>query len=208
MHYAEAQLGPLDLLNPVYWKMAIDAAGKLKQLIHSTSESRIKSRERTHGFEFLSMRANAQTSKGIQKRHLLNIVKTYLVPFAASSYEMKQLVLTLTEFIRDDVEEHQEQFFGLMSKGAYGTTQALFVYYKLRDDGKYNFKRMMFHGRFGMAADIVITHTSKNGFFGSSSKDVISYLPRRGVTAQDIKNLMEIIVPRLANIMTEFAPRD
>ena len=51
---------------------------------------------------------------------------------------------------------------------------------------------MTFRGSFRFAADLAITHSSKSGFFSSSSKDVINYLPRR----------------ELATVMAEFTPKD
>ena len=119
---------------------------------------------------------------------------------------MKDVVDTLIEFIKDDVEEHQEQFFAIVSEKGSGKSEAIFVYYKLRDDGKYNMRRLTFRGRFRLAADLVITRSSKSGLFSSSSKDIINYLPRRGVTAQDIDDLLKIIVPKIAVVMNNFIP--
>ena len=202
-----APKSPLDYLTAENINTALDAAERLKGLIKSTSNSKITTREKTQGFEFLDMKANAQYTKGMKKHHLELMMKRYLRPFAGANPDLRQVVETMEEFVRDEVEEHQEQFFGLLSKGGQGQTQAIFVYYKLREDGKYNFKRMTFRGTFRLAADLVITHSSKSGFFSSSSKDVINYLPRRGVTAQDIKDLLDIIVPKIATVMSEFAPK-
>lgn len=154
------------------------------------------------------MKANAQYTKGLKKHHLELMMKRHLRPFAGANPDLRQVIESMNKSVRDDGEEHQEQFFGLMSKGGHGQAQAIFVYYKLRDDGKYNFKRMTFRGSFRLAADLVITHSSKSGFFSSSSRDVINYLPRRGVAAQDIKDLLDIILPKIATVMADFAPID
>ena len=196
------------MLNPDNVNSALDAAEKLKKLIHSTSDSKITTREKTQGFEFLDMKANAQYTKGLKKHHLELMMKRHLRPFAGANPDLRQVIESMNKSVRDDGEEHQEQFFGLMSKGGHGQAQAIFVYYKLRDDGKYNFKRMTFRGSFRLAADLVITHSSKSGFFSSSSRDVINYLPRRGVAAQDIKDLLDIILPKIATVMADFAPID
>ena len=154
------------------------------------------------------MKANAQYTKGLKKHHLELMMKRHLRPFAGANPDLRQVIESMNKSVRDDGEEHQEQFFGLMSKGGHGQAQVIFVYYKLRDDGKYNFKRMTFRGSFRLAADLVITHSSKSGFFSSSSRDVINYLPRRGVAAQDIKDLLDIILPKIATVMADFAPID
>ena len=136
------------------------------------------------------------------------MISRYLKPFAKGNKDMKEVVTTFEEFVEFDVEEHQEQFFAIMSQKGNGRTEAMFVYFKLREDGKYNFKRMFFRGSFRLAADLVITRSTKKGFFKSSSRDIIRYLPRRGVTAQDITDLLNIIVPKIAVVMNQFVPSE
>ena len=152
------------------------------------------------------MHADAQFSRGVRKPYLLKLLNRYLNPIQNDNGNMRDVIQTLQEFIQDDVEEHQEQFFGLLSKGGSGEVKALFVYFKQRDDGKFNFKRMMFRGKFTLAADLVVTHSSRRGLFTSSSRSVINYLPRKGVKAQDIKNLLNFIVPKIAAVMNDFLP--
>ena len=196
----------MDYLTNPKFAAAVEAAKKLKDLVHTSSSSHITTREKTSGFEFLDIKANAQSSKGLKKKHILKIIKRNLVPFTKTNKDMKDVVDTLVEFIQDDVEEHQEQFFAIVSEGGAGKTQAIFVYYKLRADGKYNFKRLMFRGSFRLAADLVITRSTKKSFFKSSSKDIIRYLPRRGITAKDVNDLLAIIVPKIAVVMNDFIP--
>lgn len=187
---------------------AVEVAGQIKDLIKTEKSSHITTREKTPGFEFLNMYAHVQKTRGLKKRHILRVIKRRLRPFSKVDRRFKEVVDTLLEYIKDDVEEHQEQFFTILSKNGYGGTSALFVYYKLREDGKYNFKSMMFNGRFKLAATLVITRHAKSNFFGSSSKDVINWLPRRGITAKDINDLLNIIVPNINKIMEGFLPGD
>lgn len=197
---------PLDYLTNPKFTAALAAAEKLKNLIHRSSSSHIQQREKTSGFEFLDISANAQSSLGLPKRLLKRIIARNLTPFSKDSKDMKAIVESFKEFVEYDIEEHQEQFFAIVSKKGDGKTHAIFVYFKLREDGKYNFKKMLFRGKFRLAADLVITRSTKKGFFSSSSKDIINYLPRRGITAKDVNDLLDIIVPKIALVMNEFVP--
>ena len=140
-------------------------------------------------------------------KHIKRRIKG-LERFARTHKDLKEIVEILKEYIVDEVEEHQEQFFMIISDKGYGSTKAIFVYYKLREDGKYNFKSMTMRGKFRLAATLVITRESKSNFFGSKSRDVIRYLPRRGITRQDVQALLEIIVPQLNKVMEGFLPGD
>ena len=135
----------------------------------------------------LDMHAGAQFSRGVIKPYLLKRLNRYLNPIQNENGNMRKVMQTLQEFIIYDVEEHQEQFFGMLSKKGFGEVKALFVYFKEQADGKFNFKRMMFRGKFTLVADLVVTHSSRRGLFTSSSRSIIYYLPRKGVKAQDIK---------------------
>ena len=44
----------------------------------------------------------------------------------------------------------------------------------------------------------------RRGLLTSSSKSVINYLPRKVVKAQDIKSLLNFIVPKIAAVMNDF----
>lgn len=185
---------------------SLNAVGMLKKLLHRTSSSHITSREKTAGFEFLDIKANAQSSRGLPKFLLEKLIQRFLVPFAKTSQTMKDIVHTFEEMVKYDVDQHQEQFFNLISDQGNGYTKAIFLYYERRDDGKYNFKKLLFSGSFRLAADMVILRKTKSGFFSSSSEDVIKYLPRRGITEADINALLRMIVPGIANVMNEFIP--
>ena len=65
-------------------------------------------------------------------------MKRYLRPFAADN--SGQLGESMKEFARYETE--------LLSKGGHEQTRAFFVYYKLRGNGKYKFKKITFRGTF------------------------------------------------------------
>jgi len=195
------------LANPKL-QTAVEAGKELKKLLSTDSSSHIQSREKTPGFEFLDVFANVQQTKGLPK-HLLNkLVKQELQPFSKDLGQtgIKDIVEKIDEYIASDVEQHGEQFFGIMNDAGHGYAQALFFYYTKRDDGRYNIKKLRFKGEFRLAADLVITRESKRSSFKSSSKDVIKYLPRKGITKTDIDSLLDIIVPKLASLMAGFLP--
>ena len=112
------------------------------------------------------------------------------------------------KFLDWDIEEDTQQFFGIVSKKGNGKVNAIFVHFKKREDGKFDFKKVFFKGSFTLAADLVITRSSKSNFFSSSSRDIIRYLPRRGITGQDVKDLLDLIVPKIARVINEFVPAD
>lgn len=118
------------------------------------------------------------------------------------------MVEIFKNFVKWDVEDDTQQFFGIVSNKGQGKVHAIFLHFKKRKDGKFNFKRIFFQGSFRLAADLVITRSTKSNFFSSSSKDIIRYLPRRGITEQDIKDLLNLIVPKIATVMNEFVPVD
>lgn len=152
------------------------------------------------------MWARVSRSKGISQRHLIKRVNRDLKPFVRNDPRLRDIVDTLVEYVQDEVEEHGEQFFTILSNRGYGGMRAIFVYYRQLDNGRYLFKKMMFSGQFKLAATLVITRSKKSNWFSSSSKDVINYLPRRGVTAQDVNDLLNIIVPQLNKVMNGFVP--
>lgn len=185
---------------------AIQAAEQMKKLIQRDSSSHIEKHEKTSGFEFLDVFANAQSTKGIPQEHIKKLVDRQLNPFAGDNPEIKRVVEEMKQNLECFAEEHQEQVFTIISKKGEGITEAIFLYFKIREDRKYDFKKLLFRGQFGLAADLVITRRSKKDFWGSSSKDVINYLPRRGLTEQDVKDLLNMIVPKIAQVMNEFVP--
>ena len=201
---------PLDYLTNPKLATALEAANKLKDLIHSSSSSHIQKREKTSGFEFLDISANAQRSRGLTENVLKWIIKRSLKPFAAKSQkkEIRDIVEEFEKFLEWGVEEETQQFFGIVSQKGNGKVNAIFVHFKKRDDGKFNFKKVFFKGSFRLAADLVITRSSKKNFFSSSSRDIIRYLPRRGITGQDIKDLLDLIVPKIARVINEFVPAE
>ena len=66
------------------------------------------------------------------------MIKRYLRPFAGA--HPRQIGETKKVFARDEFE--------LFSKDDHGQTRAIFVYYKLRENGKYKFNKMTFRGTF------------------------------------------------------------
>lgn len=206
----EDGMSPLDYFTNPKMAAALDAAQKLKDLIHTSFSSHITKREKTSGFEFLNIWADAQRSRGVPKFALKWIIKRSLKPFATKSNRpaIVDAVEVFEKFLEWGVESETRQFFGIVSKKGDGTTHAIFIYYKLREDGKYNFKKVLFSGKFTLAADLVITRSSRSGFFSSSSRDIINYLPRRGITDADIKSLLNLIVPKIASIFNDFVPAD
>ena len=205
----EDSTSPTDVLggltNPKV-KVALTLAEQFKKLLQTSSSSHISSREKTSGFEFLNVKANAQSAKGLPKFLLTRIINRSLKPFAAIDKDMKEIVYVFEQYVKYDVEEFQDQSFAIISNMGRGQVQAIFLYFKLREDGKYNFKKLLFNGKFKLAADLVITRETKKGFLKSSSKDVIRYLPRRGIQEQDIDMLLKVMIPKIAKIMGEFIP--
>ena len=201
---------PLDYLTNPKLAAAIEAANKLKALIHSSSSSHIQKREKTSGFEFLDISANAQRSRGLPKAALKWIFNRSVKPFADKSNrkEIREVVEVFEKFLEWEIEDNTQQFFGIVSKKGDGKVNAIFLHFKKREDGKFNFKKVFFKGSFRLAADLVITRSSKKNFFSSSSRDIIRYLPRRGITGQDIRDLLNLIVPKIANVINEFVPAD
>lgn len=63
---------------------------------------------------------------------------------------------------------------------------------------------MMFKGKFPLASDLVVTHSLRRSLFTSSSRSVIDYLLRKGVKAQDIKSLLNFLVPKIAAVTNDF----
>ena len=61
-------------------------------------------------------------------------MKRYLRPFAVDN--SRQVGESMKEFARYEIE--------LLSKDGHEPTRAFFVYYKLRGNGKYKFKKMTF----------------------------------------------------------------
>ena len=186
--------------------VAIQATEQMKKLIQRDSSSHIEKHEKTSGFEFLDVFANAQSTKGIPQEHIMKLVDRQLNPFAGDNLEIKRVVEEMKHNLECFADEHQEQVFTIISKKGEGLTEAIFLYFKLRDDGKYDFKKLLFRGKFCLAADLVITRRSKRNLLGSSSKDVINYLPRRGLIEQDVTDLLNMIVPKIAQVMNEFVP--
>ena len=184
---------------------ALDHAVKLKELIHEKRSQHIQRHDRTPGFEFLNMFSNLQETKGIQRSKIVNIVNKQLKPFAEKAgSKFQELVANVWDGL--DVDSHSEQMFSITFQGGTGTAHALFVYFMQREDGKYNLKKLLFEGSFTLAADVVVVRKSKSGFWSSSSKDVIQYVPRRGVTQEDINQLLDVIVPPLAGVMASLVP--
>ena len=200
----------MDYLTNPKLAAALEAANKIKALIHSSSSSHIQKREKTSGFEFLNINANAQRSRGLPKHVLKWIIKRSLKPFASQSNkkEIRDVVEVFEKFLDWDIEEDTQQFFGIVSKKGNGKVNAIFVHFKKREDGKFDFKKVFFKGSFTLAADLVITRSSKSNFFSSSSRDIIRYLPRRGITGQDVKDLLDLIVPKIARVINDFVPAD
>ena len=65
-------------------------------------------------------------------------MKRYLRPFAVDN--SRQVGESMKEFTRYEIE--------LLSKDGHEPTRAFFVYYKLRGNGKYKFKKITFRGTF------------------------------------------------------------
>ncbi|XP_057301384.1 uncharacterized protein LOC130635882 [Hydractinia symbiolongicarpus] len=187
---------------------AVSAAEKLKNLIHTTSSNKIGTPQQTAGFEFLNVRANAQSTKGINKDHLLKSITKYMEPLAAGNPDLMCVVDEAREVINADAEEHQEQSFVILTENGAGSAYALFIYFQKREDGKYNFRKLLFCGNFRLAADVCIVHHSKNNIFYSKSEDVVKYIPRRGITQQDVTAFLEVMIPKIAQVMVEFVPDD
>ncbi|XP_057297081.1 uncharacterized protein LOC130625977 [Hydractinia symbiolongicarpus] len=166
----------------VTFTAAVTAADKLKNLIHTTSSKQMGTPQQTAGFEFLNVRANAQSTKGISKDYLLNSITKYMEPLAAGNPALMCVVDEAREVINSDAEEHQEQSFVILTENDAGSSCALFIYFQKREDGKYNFRKLLFYGEFKLAADVFIVRHSKNNLFFSKSEDVVKYIPRRGTT--------------------------
>lgn len=190
------------------FKASVTAAEQLKHLIQKTSSSQMGTPQQTAGFEFLNIRANAQSTKGINKEYLLKSITKYMEPLAAGNPALMCVVDEAREVINADAEEHQEQSFVILAKNGAGSACALFIYFQKREDGKYNFRKLLFSGEFRLAADVCIVHHSKSNFFTSKSKDVVKYIPRRGMTQQDVTALLEVMIPKIAQVMVEFVPDD
>lgn len=187
---------------------ALKATEKLKELIHTQKNSHIQHREKTSGFEFLNVRSNLQQAKGAKKTSFLDTLKKDLEKLETrqSPPEIIELARNVYKYVEEDAEEYAEQTFAIVFQDSRGHANALFYSFSKRSDGKYNFKKLLFEGSFQLAADLVILRESKKGFFRSSSKDVIKYLPRRGVTQQDISDLLDVIVPQIAVVMASVLP--
>ena len=155
------------------------------------------------------MTSYARRARGIPRKSILKrIIKRSLKPFAAKSEkpEIRQIVKEFEEFLDWGVESDTHQLFSIISQKGDGKVHAIFIHFNQREDGKYNYKQVLFNGRFRLAADMVIVRSTKKNFFSSSSKDVIRYLPRREVTGQDIRDLMELIIPKIASVVNDFVP--
>ena len=179
---------------------AIDHAEKLKELIQSKKSQHIQRHERTPGFEYLNMHSNLQETKGIPKSRIVSTINKQLVPFAKrAGSKFEEFVGNIWENL--DVDSHSEQSFAINANTGKGTAHFLFISFVKRDDGKYNFRKLLFEGAFTLAADVMVIRESKSNLFRSSSKDVIKYVPRHGITQEDVQALLDVIVPQTAQVM-------
>ena len=80
----------------------------------------------------------------------------------------------------------------------YFTTVTLFCCWQINT---YLFTKLLFEGAFTLAADVTIIRESKSNLFRSSSKDVIKYVPRHGITQEDVQTLLDVIVSQTAQVM-------
>ena len=119
---------------------------------------------------------------------------------------MSKVVEGIKKFIEDVMDKDEEDhFFAVVAKDSRGITQAIFVKFNQREDGRYNFKRLLFRGTFELAADLIITRYTN--LETGEVEDIVSYLPKKEVQKEDIKDLIDLMVPQLADVMKEFAPK-
>ena len=74
----------------------------------------------------LDMHAGAQFSRGVRKPYLLKRLNRYLNPIQNENGNMRGVIQTLQELIIYDVEEHQELFFGMLSKKGFRGSKSTF----------------------------------------------------------------------------------
>ena len=192
---------PLDYLEGVE---EVEEAGEKLGNLTITNETIVH--EKTRGFQFLNMFSNAQISKGLRGKYLLRFLDRNLQSFADISKNMSKVVEGVKKFIEDVMDKDEEDhFFAIVAKDSRGVTQAIFVKFNQREDGRYNFKRLLFRGTFELAADLIITRYTN--LETGEVEDVVSYLPKKEIQKEDIKDLLDLMVPQLADVMKEFAPK-
>ena len=153
------------------------------------------------------MYANMRSSKGLQKKHVLNVINSDFLPFVKEYGDDKAIseISRLRTYVKDGVKKDVGQFFSINANQGNGNALGMYFYFKLHQDGTYDLVTYRHQGSFTLAATLVITSESKSNLFSSSSKDVINYIPRRGVTKQDVDDFM-YIMPTLADVVGKILP--
>lgn len=78
------------------------------------------------------------------------------------------------------------------------------VYFTRREDGKFNYKRLVSSTAFELAPTFVVVRRTRSNFFRSKSWDEVVYSDR-GLTGEDVRDVMAMLLPRVALMMTEAA---
>jgi hypothetical protein len=202
------------LANP-QMKALLDGGEQLQKLVKTTSSSHIVDKGAGRGFSDFAVMSDLEEVKGMPR----DMLQKWLEDDGEALVQMlrkngktvdladgcQKLLSRALDVLAADGELYRKQYFSIGFQTGNGTCVTLFVYFEKRDDGKFDFKKLAMSGKFALAPDWVVVRKTKDGFFSSSSKDEIHYVPR-GITGEDVAALMDIVVPRVVDQMIKLIP--
>lgn len=181
---------------------AIDATKKLNDLkLELKNETIVKKNE----ISFMNMRSRLQVTKGLRKKHLRKQIKRELETLVKKHEKLEEVYENILDCVEN--EKKKQAVFAMISETDDGFSKAIFFYYKKRDDGKYNMKKIRLEGKLELSASLVVTRVATSNSTFSESKDVINYIPKDGAEDVDVKRLLMSMVPDLSKLLSKFTSK-
>merc|ERR1712137_301787 len=99
----------------------------------------------------MNMTSRFQQTRGLRKKHLLKQIRREFGKVAKDKESLKGIVEDILDRVENGKTNKTDGLFAMISDSDFGMTRAVFFYYKERNDGKYNIKKLSLEGTMKLA---------------------------------------------------------
>ena len=176
--------------------LGIDA---LKKIVHTKSTSHIQSSGSGRGFNHLNMSTKCAQGVTDTRAQAVSCVESWISQWEVTPDAREGAASALSAFLSrlHQTRTLTEQVMAIQFNQGRGMVLLVFftLAYLPADDG-WQYVLAGTSGSFGLAPDFVVMRETHDGFFSSSSRDVIHYVPR-GITGADVTALLMVALEPL-----------